>query len=301
MTPYLKGIHHTLESWRPDRDQEGYKQKLEWDGWLQEKEGWEALDQAPEYDPLKPPPTVSAVPRLSDDVTALLKFLSSDEPATQDCRSQKALVALYLLGDASGDGLGNAFWDERGLEYEAGSWAEHCKDESSNWREAANLASKFERKANEGVLRGREVFLITDNMVFESTFYKGHSTNKKLNDIVFRIRKVEKDTGCILHIVHIAGTRMKRAGIDGLSRGDFLEGVMKGDDPLGHIPLNEDAVGRSNQRVQTWVNSWWQSNSQNRIAWNGSPLRLLTPEDWFSLPDIKGPRLWSPPLPRWRG
>ena len=109
MTPYLKGIHHTLESWRPDRDHEGYKQKLEWDGWLQEKEGWKALDQAPKYDPSKPPPTVSAVPRLSDDVTALLEFLPSDEPATQDCRSQKALVALYLLGDASGDGLGNAF------------------------------------------------------------------------------------------------------------------------------------------------------------------------------------------------
>ena len=81
-------------------------------------------------------------------------------------------------------------------------------------------------------------------MVFESTFYKGHSTNKKLNDIVFRIRKVEKTTGCILHIVHFAGTRMKRAEIDGLLKGDFLEGVMKGNDPLSHIPLNEDAVGR---------------------------------------------------------
>ena len=99
------------------------------------------------------------MPRLSDDVKALLEFLSSDEPATQDCRSQKVLVALYLLGDASGDSLGNAFWDERGLEYKAGSWAEHCKDESSNWREAANLASKFERKGDEGVLHGREVFL----------------------------------------------------------------------------------------------------------------------------------------------
>ena len=57
--------------------------------------------------------------------------------------------------------------------------------------EASNLASKFERKGGEGKLNEREIFLLTDNMVFESTFYKGHSSNKKLNEIVFRIRMVE--------------------------------------------------------------------------------------------------------------
>ena len=101
-------------------------------------------------------------------------------------------------------------------------------------------------------------------MVFKSTFYKGHSSNKKLNEIVFRIRLVEKDVGCILHVIHIPGTRMKRAGINGLSRGDFLEGIMKGDNPLDHTSLNEDAIAWSGKRVLEWVTSWLTS-------YNGDP------------------------------
>ena len=194
--------------------------------------------------------------------------------------------------------MGNAFWDGDGLDYEAGNWSNQYNEESSNWREASNLASKFERKASEGKLTGREIFLLTDNMVFESTFYKGHSSNKKLDGIVFRIRLVEKEVGCIVHVIHIPGTRMKRAGIDGLSRGDFLEGIMKGDNPLDHIPLNEDAISRSKKWVLEWVTSWW--TGYNGDPWFGAPLRLLKPEDWFSLHKINEPRLWSPPRLRWR-
>ena len=89
---------------------------------------------------------VHPVPRLKDDVKALQSFISLDTPAMQDCRTKEAIVALYLIGDAGGEGLGNAFWDENVLDYEAGNWASRYKEESSNWREANNLASKFERK-----------------------------------------------------------------------------------------------------------------------------------------------------------
>ena len=41
-------------------------------------------------------------------------------------------MALYLIGDASGEGLGNAFWDEDGPDYEARNWANHYKEELSN-------------------------------------------------------------------------------------------------------------------------------------------------------------------------
>ena len=111
---------------------------------------------------LKAPELVRPVPRLKDDIAALQSFLSSDTPATQHCRTKEALVLLYLIGNASGEGLGNAFWDEDGLDYEAGNWANQYKEEPSNWREASNLASKFERKGSKGKLTGREIFLLTD-------------------------------------------------------------------------------------------------------------------------------------------
>ena len=56
---------------------------------------------------------------------------------------------------------------------------------------------------------------------------------------------VEKGTGFILHVIHVDGTRMKIAGIDGLYRGDLLEGMMTSQNPLEFIPLNESADERS--------------------------------------------------------
>ena len=78
---------------------------------------------------------------------------------------------------------------------------------------------------------------MTYNQVFEGCFYKGHSNYRKLNGLALRLRLVDMETGCILHVIHLAGTRMKRAGIDGLSRGDILEVMMTGKNPLDFIPL----------------------------------------------------------------
>ena len=47
----------------------------------------------------------------------------------------------------------------------------------------------------EGRLEGKELFLVTDNEVFEGTYYKGHSKSPKLNDIVFRLHKLERECG----------------------------------------------------------------------------------------------------------
>ena len=67
---------------------------------------------------------------------------------------------------------------------------------------------------------------------------------------------LERESGCILHVIHTVGTRMKRADIDGLSRGDFLEDMMIGRNPLDYIPLNEGAGARANEQVEEWVQSW---------------------------------------------
>ena len=107
---------------------------------------------------------------------------------------------------------------------ESANWAAHCRLELSNWKEANNLATKLENMAQEGVLNDAEIFGLTDNSVFEGTFYKGHSHSQTLKDAILQIQILKRKTGCIIHIIHLAGTRMKLAGIDWLSRGAGWKG-----------------------------------------------------------------------------
>lgn len=166
--------------------------------------------------------------------------------------------------------------------------------QTSNWREASNLTDRVLRLVREGEISGGELIIFTDNTTFESTFYKGYSSvSKELTDLIFDLRRAEREAGCIVHVVHIAGTRMKASGIDGLSRGDLYEGIMKGESPLKYIPLDEGAVSRSQGRVRDWIDSWWLNAEGAPIL--GKKLRLLEPVDWFELYDIDSPRLWSPP------
>ena len=62
----------------------------------------------------------------------------------------------------------------------------------------------------------------------ESAFWKGTSHSKKLCDLVVRLRKLEMDTGMILHVIHVSGRRMILSGVDGLSRGDHTTGIVAG-------------------------------------------------------------------------
>ena len=113
--------------------------------------------------------------------------------------------------------------------------------------------------------------------MFEGFFYKGHYNSLKLNGLVLRLRLVEMGTGCVLRVIHVAGTRMKRAGIDSFSRGDLLEGMMAGQNPLDFIPLNKSDDERSGGRVVSWINSWWKDTTG--AAWGGRALKRLSPDD----------------------
>ena len=46
---------------------------------------------------------------------------------------------------------------------------------------------------------------------------------------------------------------MKGSGIDGLSRGGILEGILQGENPLMFLPLNELVWKRNKVRVQEWI------------------------------------------------
>ena len=146
MTPYLKGLHLTIDGWRPGRDADGYKAKdRRFQVWRWEQEEW--IDLSPQDLEMVAtgdrPTTVKAAPRLASDIAYLEKFTSRKTPAVQSCRATGSMVALYLLGNASGNGMGSGLWDGVALDYEQGNWATRLKDESSNWKEASNLLGRI--------------------------------------------------------------------------------------------------------------------------------------------------------------
>ena len=71
-----------------------------------------------------------------------------------------------------------------------------------------------------------------DNSTFELTYYQGYSSSWKLLGIILRRYQAIWDGALILHAIHVAVTRIKAWGVDGLSGGDLLEGMMAGEDPL---------------------------------------------------------------------
>ena len=104
---------------------------------------------------------------------------------------------------------------------------------------------------------------------------------------------VDMGTYCILHLIHVAGTRMKLLVIDGLSRGDILEGMMNGQNPLDFIPMNESDDNRSGGRVVSCITYWWKYRTGE--AWGGCALKKLAPGGWFQLHTQDRPIHWTPP------
>ena len=100
-------------------------------------------------------------------------------------------------------------------------------------------------------------------------------------------------TGYILHVIHVAGTRMKRAGIDSFSRGDLLDVMMNSQNPLEFIPQNESADERSGGQVLSWITYWCKYRTG--AAWVGRALKKLSPNNWFKLHTQDRPILWTPP------
>ena len=296
MNPYLKGLHLTIDGWRPDRAKGGWRVPR---AQMAARRACDHETSEVTEDPGAPktedtegptaPATVAVQPRLRRDVQCLLLLTETPAPPRERYRAQESTSAFYMPGDASGKGFGSALITPGKVYYEAGTWAPRWQRESSNFREADNLVTRVEELVGTGVLRDQELFLFTDNWVFENCFYKGHSGSERLSDIILRLHLAQRSGLLRLHVIHVAGTRMKAWGVDGLSRGDTMEGLMAGCDPLSFVPIGQNALTRAGLRaLRGWVDGWWNK-------WLGTQLTLLTPDLWFQLWNVPGPRFWAPP------
>jgi hypothetical protein len=279
LIPYLKGIYLTLNSWRPDRDKEGWK-----------KIASKTSTNKKKYNPKeKAPKWVVVVPRLKHDIQALLELTQYEHPPDVPIRSSH-VHATYLVGDASGDGFGSTSWNEETDEVHAdfGNWMkEVTTGESSNFREAGNLVIRLKRMLTSGELKkGAEVFVFTDNMVAERTYFRGSSKNSKLHQLILGLRKMEMEGDLRIHFIWISGKRMIGQGSDGLSRGELSSGVMAGEEFLHFLPMNETAFERE-PTLQSRMKGWLGSKE-----W-----KVATTADWFHgvFQDPKGAWIWAPP------
>jgi hypothetical protein len=273
MVPFLKGIHQTLEMWRPNRDEDGWKI-------IRPASQQVAVEHG------EPPKFVGAAPRLASDMEALQLLFSSAAPPRRKIRGTVVVEVFYGFGDASKTGFCTNFEIDGEIRYRYGHWCDETSEESSNFRELKNLVDGLEQQIKAGRIVGAEVFLFTDNSTAEAVYYKGNSSSRKLFDLMLRLRKLEMDASLILHVVHVSGTRMIAEGGDGGSRGDLTQGVMSGKPILDYIPLHLSALERE-PTLEAWVRSWWNEEQ--------GPLTTLRPEGWFEEGQQDGNFLWVPP------
>jgi len=279
LVPYLKGIHLTLDSWRPHRDPSGWKIATS-SALSQEGEGDQAvsLDSAPDV--------VWAVGQLHDDITALLALFTPAIPPLRPVRPSRTATAIYGFGDASGSGFGTTLLIDESIHYRHGQWSTSVSEESSNYRELNNLILGIEEGVTQGLLDDCEVFLFTDNSTAESAFHKGTSSSKTLFQLVLRLRLLQMHRGLFLKVIHVAGTRMQAQGTDDLSRGSLSSGVLRGGDMLFFVPLHLSCLDRS-PSVRGWIQRWFQPD--------GYVVTFLDPLGWFTTGHQNGAYVWSPP------
>ena len=288
MVPYLKGIYLTLNSWRPDRDLEG---------WSTKKRTREAKKCVTKYRE-KAPTWVKTVKRLKDDLSALMELTALKSPPRVPVRATNK-EACYIVGDASGSGFGSSSYRRTAGEHsteeeviaEYGTWTEPVtRESSSNFRETANLVIRLRNSLRSGeIKRGSEVFVFTDNSCAARTMYRGSSKSKLLHNMVLDLRKMAMVGELIVHFVWISGERMIKQGTDGLSRGDFTSGIMAGEDFLKFLPLHESATERQS-KLERRIRGWCPNTIER--TW-----KVATTADWFHevFKDPKGAWIWCPP------
>ena len=299
MVPYMKGFHNTIDSWRANRDDDGWKLRPKKKRRLNRPRG-KKLDchedmhdvefQVVEIEAAQDecaPETVSPVGRFVDDLKALIELFSATDPPLRVVRSNKRFEAQYGFGDASKSGFGATIQIGEDIKYVYGQWCDDMMEESSNYRELNNLVKTMKDMVEDGTLKGCEVFLFTDNSTAEAVFLKGNSTSRGLFDAMLELRKLEMQGELLLHLIHVSGKRMIEQGTDGTSRGDHSQGVMKGESMLQHVPLNLGAHVRSSGLID-WLKSWWPERECGNLQLH------VNPEDWFTTAHSEGAHAWFP-------
>jgi hypothetical protein len=84
------------------------------------------------------------------------------------------------------------------------------------------------RAAEEGCLKGSDIFLFTNTQAAEGAYYCGTSQSRVLFELVVTLFKLQMKYDLIMHVVWIAGTRMIQQGKDGFEGEKRWDQQLKG-------------------------------------------------------------------------
>jgi hypothetical protein len=116
------------------------------------------------------------------------------------------------LGMLPRGGFGWSIDFGNGVRFEFGEWCEDIQGESSNYREFRNLVNVLLRAAEEGRLKGADIFIFTDNQAAEGAYYRGTSPSRALFDLVVTLYKLQMKYDLVLHVIWIYGDSYDSAG-----------------------------------------------------------------------------------------
>jgi hypothetical protein len=278
LKPYLTGLHIRIDGWRRGRDDAGWR--------LSARKQAEGNLENRGKEPEEICELVKLAPRLKSDMEELMRLANTPEAPLYRVRCATTKLVHYGFGDASGAAFGGTMAMEFGVDFEYGQWCYEDLEMSSNWKELRNLVGYLKRVVRENGLYDCEMFIFTDNTTAENAFWKGTSKSKYLSDLIVELRELERDYRLHLHVCHVSGKRMILQGTDGLSRGDYSEGVMRGENFLKFIPIGIDPFARSNK-----LKEFSEYITQDL---GGTP--FLKPNEWFEEHHAFGNFVWSPPL-----
>ncbi|KAL7570121.1 hypothetical protein ACA910_019966 [Epithemia clementina (nom. ined.)] len=171
---YLNGIYATMNAWRPDRDEDG----------------WKVAQYKIEYDPTDSPMRVRSVKQMNFDLLALERLTATSEPPERALRPRKySSSPRYVFGNASGAGFGISKWapGDMHINIVHGAWDRDVSQRSSsNVWELANLVYEIERMDSAHELPEQvENFIFTDNQHAESAFYEGMAKSPEVLELMF--------------------------------------------------------------------------------------------------------------------
>jgi hypothetical protein len=138
MIPFLLGIHHTLNSWRPNRGKNGWRQNhliMSMEGYGDEAAP--VLGQGS----VQPPGKVWAVTRLADDLRVLTMLTNLEVPHLWRFWGFSQPKVLYGFGNSSGNGFGWSIDVGDEIRYEHGLCSETLSEEHSNYKKMRNLVN----------------------------------------------------------------------------------------------------------------------------------------------------------------
>jgi len=160
MRLYLKGFHLSLEMWRGDRDEEGWKLKHGSspppDPNVEDKQG-EVMDDKGFVKGGPASGLTPVVPRFRKGLEVLMLLTARATPVKRIIRQREIVTAIYGFGDASLGGFGASVGLPQGIHSRFGVWGRDEEDKSSNYRELRNLVDTVEEEAQVGRLARTEL------------------------------------------------------------------------------------------------------------------------------------------------